>query len=207
MMMQDYFCETCDATIQGRQLHTVSAYVESYHCPRCKRLLGQRERESSSPADFGLAEDVAAVDAWLDAGARALNLKATADRSGEGTGEYCWQVSQGVPGRECEAIYLRRRPGVVELRLMSAMPRSFTLPEFQEACARHGLQPVGRRATPFAAAVEGAAVGPVAVGPEQVTAGVRQLLDTNTLTPGLVVAVLARLTAALKEVTADLGRG
>ncbi len=179
-------CGQCHRSFNERQLNFKAHTVES--CPFCGNVVRKSEHTKMRRHDAIIVEDVAAIDAWLDAYAATRGFSLTKDSKNDDK-ERRWSIPLGGKW-ECEFAYQQDKSNFVAVRVFARErgQQAFSVSNrLQIIAAQNGVQPYGTHWT------DGVS------GKSEYKWGVTQFLSTDTLCNEIVDPVLSRLSDALDD--------
>jgi len=173
-------------------------------CPRCGTVIREGDGFHYENTEAIIAEDVAAIDAWLAAEKQGLCLEYEQLRDREAQGEYLWRAT-GSPLAGCpdnwviEVFYATKSPGVMAVRVTCTDAEHLdddVMRRLMTVYRDHGLQPHGSRHSSADLTGQHA----------ETQWGGQQYLDTSTLEMGLLQPVLKRLIVSMRDALAMRNR-
>ena len=197
-MSDEFVCPGCSRHFTKRQLRMT--FVLKEMCPRCSAVIREGDGFHYENTEAIIAEDVAAIDAWLAAERQGLRLKYQQLRDREVQGEYHWRATglplAGCPGNGViEVFYATKLRGVMAVRITCTDAEHLdddVMRRLMTVYRDHGLQPHGSRHSSADLTGQHA----------ETRWGGEQYLNTSTLEVVLLQPVLKRLIVSMRDALA-----
>jgi hypothetical protein len=191
--VQEFTCPDCGESFLETQLRMEQVTKES--CPHCDKLLRFEEGWGGTNVQLLYAEDIAAIDAWLDNHSKATGKQVQNLENPKNDRKRLWSIETDYPFL-CVVEYRLKQPNIVGIGF--AVEDNFDRFDDEKPvkvlAARHGLEAFGQHR-----------IGHGQSEGESWTWGVQQRFSTNLLCEDWFEPLFRRLDAAMKEAMA-LGR-